>query len=166
MLLFILFVQQVLPAPPPTPLGPRTDAAVEDPGLRPAEEPPKEERKQPEGVQAETAAVASDTEDGGTVVNNSGDVESPEAGAGSGLRNRRTQFDSERKSKDKETNVLPTETGVLPTNSSSKYSFVALEQRKKDLLRKAKRFGLYYLYLAFVIGPLIDVCVVYSIGDM
>eukprot|EP00731_Ephydatia_muelleri_P026764 Em0018g864a len=131
--------QEVLPAPPPTPLGPRTDAAVEDPGLRPAEEPPKEERKQPEGVQAETAAVASDTEDGGTVVNNSGDVESPEAGAGSGLRNRRTQVDSERKSKDKETNVLPTETGVLPTNSSSKYSFVALEQRKEDLLRKAKR---------------------------
>ena len=163
MLLFILFVQQVLPAPPPTPLGPRTDAAVEDPGLRPAEEPPKEERKQPEGVQAETAAVPSDTEDGGTVVNNSGDIESPEAGAGSGLRNRRTQFDSERKSKDKETNVLLTETGVLPTNSSSKYSFVALEQRKEDLLRKAKRFGLYYLYLAFVIGPLIDV---YSIGDM
>ena len=117
--------QEVLPAPPPTPLGPHTDT-VEDPAT---EEPPKEERRQPEGVQAETtseaaAAVASVTEEEGDG--------SPESGTGSGLRHRRTQVDSELKSKEKETSVFP-------TNSSSKYSFVALEQRKEDLLRKAKR---------------------------
>lgn len=126
-------------ASPAAPSGPHTDPA-QDPGHKAAEEPPKEDRRLPEGLQAAATAALPETEGGGVVLEGTGEVgSSQETGIDSGLRHRRTQGDSELRSEEREQSVLP-------TNSSSKYSFVALEQRKEELLKNAKRYGLFTVH--------------------
>ena len=117
---------------PPGPPAPHADS--EEPDHKPSEESLKDDRRQADGVQAEAAAATPviAAEQGGAV-EGAGGIGLPDAGAGSSLRHRRTQVDSELRSEERETSVFP-------TNSSSKYSFIALEQRKEELLQKAKRY--------------------------